>query len=318
MWILPNNHPLYSAFAQECVDSKEQLKEHVGNLVGSDQLPQLMWKSKHSSSTTWLSRWSKVYWIRHLFGRTLKPSTESLFMEKYTASLPVIHASHSALQGKEGELMIHGTFGRLYRRSLELYDLFSASSKTCQDTSLWDLTKFIEAFQNWIILLRQESLQRRKLALHMNAKGSSSSHWKTPCASEGTGGEKIGEKYYNADNPQYKLRDQVHNPEWKKMNWPTMTIISGSEHEMANAISERIQGGESKGQGGLGQLNYSGKWPATPGEDQYEWEAPRIESKMGFTVNGYNFREDLLRMAGNGVLEQQGEVAFIELLKKFL
>lgn len=44
--------------------------------------------------------------------------------------------------------------------------------------------------------------------------------------------------------------------------------------------------------------------------------APRVESSMGFTVNGYNYREDLLRMAGNAVVEQTAELAFIELLNK--
>ena len=58
------------------------------------------------------------------------------------------------------------------------------------------------------------------------------------------------------------------------------------------------------------------KWPARPGQPQHEWEAPRVESMLGFTVNGYNYREDLLRMAGNGVVWQSAEKAFIELLNK--
>ncbi len=58
------------------------------------------------------------------------------------------------------------------------------------------------------------------------------------------------------------------------------------------------------------------RWPARPDESQYEWEAPRIESSVGYTVNGYNFREDLLRMAGNAVVEQTAELAFRSLLRK--
>lgn len=57
-------------------------------------------------------------------------------------------------------------------------------------------------------------------------------------------------------------------------------------------------------------------WPASPGEPQHEWEAPRVESSVGFTVNGYNFREDLLRMAGNGVVEQVAELAWKTLWSK--
>lgn len=57
-------------------------------------------------------------------------------------------------------------------------------------------------------------------------------------------------------------------------------------------------------------------FPAFRGNKQYEWEESRIESRLGFTVHGYNYTEDLLRMAGNGVVEQTAELAFITLLKK--
>lgn len=60
------------------------------------------------------------------------------------------------------------------------------------------------------------------------------------------------------------------------------------------------------------------RWPSRPGQNQYEWEAPRtIESGMGVTVDGYNFREDLLRAGGNGVVEQAAELAFRTLIEKF-
>lgn len=65
------------------------------------------------------------------------------------------------------------------------------------------------------------------------------------------------------------------------------------------------------------QLNET-SWPAPQGPDQYEWEAPRVKPRMGFTINGYNFREDLLRMAGNGVVEQSAEIAFLNLFNKFI
>lgn len=62
-------------------------------------------------------------------------------------------------------------------------------------------------------------------------------------------------------------------------------------------------------------------FPAPQSLYQKDWEEPRInfrdESSLGFTINGYNFREDLLRMAGNGVVEQTAELAFLTLLKKF-
>ena len=62
----------------------------------------------------------------------------------------------------------------------------------------------------------------------------------------------------------------------------------------------------------------SSLWPAGQGIHQHEWEEPRLESSLGFTINGYNFTEDLLRMAGNAVVEQQAELAFRTLIQKFL
>ena len=61
------------------------------------------------------------------------------------------------------------------------------------------------------------------------------------------------------------------------------------------------------------------RWPTSPGSAQHNWEEPRtIESSVGCTINGYNFRTDLLRMYGNAVVEQTAELAFKDLLKKHL
>jgi len=61
------------------------------------------------------------------------------------------------------------------------------------------------------------------------------------------------------------------------------------------------------------------KWPAPPGQEQYEWEALRtVESGVGCTVNGYNFRTELLRQYGNGVVSQTATKAFSLLLDKHI
>jgi DNA (cytosine-5)-methyltransferase 1 len=53
------------------------------------------------------------------------------------------------------------------------------------------------------------------------------------------------------------------------------------------------------------------QFPARPGEQQHDWEEPR-------TIDGYNFREDILRALGNSVVEQTAELAFIDLIRKHL
>lgn len=89
------------------------------------------------------------------------------------------------------------------------------------------------------------------------------------------------------------------------------TELSGLEGLSGN-------GDEKKGWSGQrGSVAERSLFPAKYGEEQMEWEHPRtIEPSLGTTINGYNFREDLLRMAGNGVVEQTAELAFRTLLKK--
>lgn len=59
------------------------------------------------------------------------------------------------------------------------------------------------------------------------------------------------------------------------------------------------------------------RWPSGPGQPQHAWEAPRaVKSGVGCTVDGYNFRRDLLRMLGNGVVPPTATHAFLTLLEK--
>lgn len=98
------------------------------------------------------------------------------------------------------------------------------------------------------------------------------------------------------------------------------SIIISSE-TVDNPINEGLQGHAWHDDGTEGQPEQirpaaTSGFPMGQGFEQWEWEEPRVKSSMGLTVNGYNFREDLLRMAGNGVVEQTAEIAFLDLLKK--
>lgn len=97
--------------------------------------------------------------------------------------------------------------------------------------------------------------------------------------------------------------------------------VRGSE--LDDAIGSGLQGhaGDDLATGGRQEPDRSiaaTSFPMGQGYDQHEWEAPRLESSLGFTINGYNYREDLLRMAGNGVVPQTAALAFSTLLKRFL
>ena len=68
------------------------------------------------------------------------------------------------------------------------------------------------------------------------------------------------------------------------------------------------------------------RWPARPGEEQYEWEEPRVteaQSELGGAVDGSRSgvdaitnRVDRLRLLGNGVCPQTAEIAWRTLWKE--
>lgn len=142
------------------------------------------------------------------------------------------------------------------------------------------------------------------------------------CRRSGNGGEEMG----NADSdvaPEIgRDTGKVCSLSEEKCESKHSSIVSGGASlEMVNAESqpEREQVYEidtiPKGQE-TRKLFGRGSFPMGQGYEQYGWEAARVESRMGFTVDGYNYREDLLRMAGNAVVEQTAELAFRTLMKK--
>jgi DNA (cytosine-5)-methyltransferase 1 len=97
---------------------------------------------------------------------------------------------------------------------------------------------------------------------------------------------------------------------------------AGTAENVADAGSKGLEG-QRIFSGGSGQAfakpaqHGSHAWPAGQGKYQHEGEEPRtVKPGLGCTVNGYNFRTDLLRMYGNGVVEQTAEIAFLDLLRR--
>lgn len=276
MWIIPKQ---LSAFVPDTADLNWGL-----NSLGSMCEQSLMWRSKPSRSATWLQRWRRVKWFRLLCGRILKPSRQRFFVEEYTASLPVILASRFLPQENEKELTIRDTFGRLYASTSTQLDLFGASSKTSQDTSGWDSTRFTKTFERWVTLLRQDSLRRQKSARLTsendclswptirasdgehggpNQRDSSGKpalpmavqNWRTPNGPDGEGG--IMENLPGKDG-HYKLRDQVN---WKTPKTPT----GGAESRASRA---------SRGSGGEDLAAQVTSWP-TSRQAEYKGCGPK-------------------------------------------
>jgi DNA (cytosine-5)-methyltransferase 1 len=90
-------------------------------------------------------------------------------------------------------------------------------------------------------------------------------------------------------------------------NSPSLRPCRGSENcegEQSEVLGERLE---------------SDEWPARPGEEQYEWEEPRVteaQSKLGGATHGTQHRVDRLRLLGNGVVPDTCELAFKTLIQQ--
>jgi len=238
MWIIPSKIQQLYPSAQALVASKEDLKTHW---EANQEWP-LMSKSKPLSLPTLLRAWKWVPYLPPLCGQILKHSQQGVFLTEYTASLAVIHASPSAKPDSEKAQKTHDTFGRLYAATSAQLSLFGVFSKTSQDTSVWDSNKFTETYTTWATQLRQESLQRRKLARHTDESASSSLQYRTHTSqASGISSKrlkgKLGSRLYDqltGRNVQYGLSQQVEiliNPLMcqayvearEEANWPTPT-----------------------------------------------------------------------------------------------
>ena len=167
MWIVPKNIPTNKRSYLFATDTEVSKKE----FLTSFELEQsLMWRSKLFKSSTWYQRWKRIWWIRHLFGRILKPSMQNHFTEKYTESLEDIPVKEKVLQERESCGMTLDSFGHILNELSSQLDLFGASSKMLLDTSQVLSPTFLKAYDLWVTKLRQDCLRRLKLAHHTNEK----------------------------------------------------------------------------------------------------------------------------------------------------
>jgi hypothetical protein len=181
MWIIPKNLKLSSAFVVDTLESSEDL-----SLPGLKLEQSLMWRSKPSLVQTWLRRWKGEPWLRHLFGRTLKPSQHTCFEAELTSLLEDTHASLFQQQESEQVKMTPDTSGRGSDSMWTQLDLLTASSRTSKDTSALDSEKSSKTWKDLVTQRRGEYSARLKSA-HLTRENESIS-WPTPQARDHKGG----------------------------------------------------------------------------------------------------------------------------------
>jgi len=171
MWIIPKNLPIYH-YAQDMkvlgVDSEEfsQMSEKS-----------LMWRSKPSLSQTWLRRWKRVTYMRHLSTRILRPSHTKNFMEKWISSQQAFLANRSAPLVAELPQKILDTFTPTSQKESQSADqlmLFSKTSKGLSQVKQPMASRYSsmssEIWKKEVIEHRGEYSQRVKLALHTSGR----------------------------------------------------------------------------------------------------------------------------------------------------
>lgn len=243
VWVIPKTLSAY-------VPDTEALNS-VSNYLASECERCLLVRSKPMRLQTWLQRWNQGHWSRFLCGRTFEPSTHDLFLERWTASLEAIPVSHSPVPACEKVEKIHGTFGRIFSNTFVQLDLFGASSKMSQDTSILDLKRFSQALSVWATKLRQDCLQRQKSEHPINDSDCSS--WLTPDVSDRRSAKstqqglsnqvnwltprcvEVEESYENymkrmqaSDNPKNNTKSNAGNLSMQ-VNWSTPTVMDTAD-----------------------------------------------------------------------------------------
>jgi hypothetical protein len=223
MWIIPKQlHALSGAPDTEAflLDLNEQSQACAQSLLV---------RSKPSPARTWLLKWKRDSWTRHLSGRILKPSHAKLFEIAWTSLWQVIPASPSAQQESDLAQKTQDTSGLTSSDQYLLFDLDSVSLKMSRDTSRWDSPQSSAIWKSWVTKCRGEYLARVKSA--RLTRGSGSSSWPTIRASEHKDVGPVGSKSHGHMLGKHYLRAVVTQEESNGQAAQASSSSGGSRRE---------------------------------------------------------------------------------------
>ena len=303
MWILPKS--ITSVYVRDTEAST------LDSEAFSQQCEQsLMWRSKPSLRGTWLRRWKANNWMKHLCGRTLKPSMHDHFVDSWTSSLADFRASHFPMQGNKKVQMIQDICSQTSNELSWSVNLESSSSKMSkglfpQSSEEKKAPVFSSMswkdWRRWVTEQRQAYSVRRNAARLIKGSECSSSRCPTPTASDAKGSRRS-----TAAKPHWKsvvgdtLTDVVQT------NWPTPTGIHadrGNHDEPIENYNKRVkdyEDGRAKGKPGksLGVAVRQTKTWATPQvTDSTRGDQIRKPNELTDAARGggcRNLREDVV------------------------
>ena len=262
-----------------------------------------------------------------------------------------IPVSRSVARESEKERKTQGTCGHTSEAMSGQLDLFGAFSRMSEVTPRWGYGESCPIWKKMVTERSGDCTQRRKQARLTNASDASSwrnfptptaleekyriggntqasknltamarrgelnSNWATPNTMDymetrsAEGVEKIASGARKGRKRSSNLREQVDKKTcdiYKQLNWPTASR-EPRQSQARNGGQDTSGGSEDT------------RWAARPGEEQYEWEEPRVteaQSELGGAVDGLTHRVDRLRLLGLGVVPQTAELAWKSLWRK--
>ena len=287
MWILPKQlHTSVSALDTKGLEQDLELFCQICE-------KSLWWRGKHTSLRTWLQRWKKVSWIKHLSTRMLKPSHTKSLEDALILCHSDFLASRLVLLEKEIARVMKDISSRTSQKESNNVNpgLFSEKmwqelSQPKQPTENRFSNMSSEQWNSWVTEQRQEYSQRKSAVLRTNESECSSLGWPTARTSDAEGGRietimtKSGfqsKRHKSKQTFGAKLRDAVETYE---QNWATPQVTDAtragtirSPEELKKARSASHMKSQGKQRGGCRNLREDvlqpQNWP-TPTKRDYK------------------------------------------------
>jgi hypothetical protein len=147
--------------------------------------PSVTLKGKHLPARSLLRACKTKSWMRHLFGLISQPSTASLGVESWIASLAATPAKDSPPWESERGQKTPATSGPTSQTSSRTSSQAGSSSRTSPTTSTSASTSSARSYESWASELKQASSARMKWGTRITA--TDSSYWGTPRVGGGGG-----------------------------------------------------------------------------------------------------------------------------------